>query len=435
MSYLHLPNRASNLAFAPNAAPLQITGDLTIVAKASLNGFANFLGRWSNSYLFAFDTDGKLRLYWRQGGVLKNQSSTVSLGWTPGLVQWFAATLDVDNGAGGHDVKFWTSGDGVTWAQNGTTVTTAGTTSVDAGSDALLVGEYGVSNKPLNFYRAQVYSGSGFSAAGPTGTLVFDANFEKQAPGTTSFTEDSANAATVTVGSSSQEPRAAIVGRRQAGGLFLPGRSTTNFASIPGNQIPIATYTELDARLLFGMDKPASTNSTYLFGQTVAAAAQTSWYTYIAADGSWRLYVSNGTTLSNVTLLSATPSLMVGAPRWLRWTWRSSDGQARLLMSPKHDGVNWTVIGSSTVGVGYTLSTYLSSNLMIGAYLSGELPFQGNILRATVASTIDGSPALDINFTKQPRGTTSFTEDANGATVTVNSSVSEPRAMILGRVG
>jgi hypothetical protein len=40
--------------------------------------------------------------------------------------------------------------------------------------------------------RAQIYDGIG-------GTLVFDADFSAELPGTASFTESSANAATVTI--------------------------------------------------------------------------------------------------------------------------------------------------------------------------------------------------------------------------------------------
>jgi hypothetical protein len=57
-----------------------------------------------------------------------------------GSVKWIRATLDIDNGAAGNDVKFYTSGDGQTWAQLGTTVTTAGVTSIFGGNASLIVG-------------------------------------------------------------------------------------------------------------------------------------------------------------------------------------------------------------------------------------------------------------------------------------------------------
>jgi hypothetical protein len=49
------------------------------------------------------------------------------------------ATHDVDNGASGNDVKFYTSSDGSTWTQLGSTVTSVGVTSIFNGSAPLVV--------------------------------------------------------------------------------------------------------------------------------------------------------------------------------------------------------------------------------------------------------------------------------------------------------
>jgi hypothetical protein len=75
-------------------------------------------------------TNGKLRFrYTTDGTTFVNVDSTAALsGVTDGVTDlWIRVTVDVNNGAGGHDVKFYTSVNGVDWSQLGTTVTTAGT--------------------------------------------------------------------------------------------------------------------------------------------------------------------------------------------------------------------------------------------------------------------------------------------------------------------
>lgn len=80
----------------------------------------------ARSFRFYVSSTGKLNLETSiDGTTLVLKTSTVALGFAAGSRNWIRVTLDGDNGAVGYDIKFWTSTDGVTWTQNGTTITTA----------------------------------------------------------------------------------------------------------------------------------------------------------------------------------------------------------------------------------------------------------------------------------------------------------------------
>lgn len=451
MSYLYLPGRAGNYVSSGPGATTIIAGDLTLVAKLNLPRWVStasadgaLVGRWGVSYLFTFQPSGVLRLYWRDSGaVLKNQVSTAVVPNAGAAPLWVAATLDVDNGAAGHDVKFWTSGDGVTWSQLGTTITTAGTTSVSTtGSAVVTVGADSAGTGSMlggptaAVYRAQIYSGSGFSAAGPTGTLAFDANFEKQAPGTVSFVEDSVNAATVTVTSSATAPQAVITGRRATGGLYLP-RRTGNYATSP---TAAATSFTDDIDLAWCMTLP---NAAAMQVPCAQMGGTGSWYT---SSGTYFRWYDSGGTLREAGV-GTNWAKVYDVPVWARWTLDVDTGAgthlATLYRSTDPPWVswptNWTTLWSGAAFVGTTTRRAPSigtSTIGMGGYGAAMPEMVGGIMhRFVMKNGIGGTTVFDADFTKQPRGTVSFAEDANGATVTVASSVNDPKAMILGRAG
>lgn len=206
-SGFRLYNTLNNLATTPDAAVLDITGDIDIRVKVAMTDwtpsglYQGFVEKWgaagTRSYGFGLggtlDT-GKLIFSWTTDGTNEiAKTSSVVTGLTDGSTKWVRVTLDVDNGASGNDVKFFTSDDGTTWTQLGTTVTTAGVTSIFSGSSALGIGRYAATySMDGTIYRAQILNGIG-------GTTVFDANFETVPADSFAFSESSSNAATVTL--------------------------------------------------------------------------------------------------------------------------------------------------------------------------------------------------------------------------------------------
>lgn len=173
-------------------ASLDITGDLELAIWLTMDDWTPTGGNYllsksagfaaSGGYWWSISATGFLILAWSDGASVLSRTSTSAVSFTNATPGWIKVTLDVNNGAGGHDVKFWTSTDGVTWTQLGTTVTTAGVTSIGANTTALLIGANGFGLAPLlgQVHRTTVRNGIG-------GTAVLDIPFYAQDLGDTSF--------------------------------------------------------------------------------------------------------------------------------------------------------------------------------------------------------------------------------------------------------
>ena len=150
LGYVRLNGVTGNYLTVPDASNLDITGDIDLRAYVSLDDWTpsatqTIIGKWSGagqrSYTLSIFTDGKIRLLWSADGTATfTRDSTVATGVADGSAKWIRATLDVDNGASGHDVIFYTSNDGSTWTKLGDTVTTAGTTSIFSSTSNVLLG-------------------------------------------------------------------------------------------------------------------------------------------------------------------------------------------------------------------------------------------------------------------------------------------------------
>jgi hypothetical protein len=202
---LVLSGLGNNWASTPDSAALDVTGDIDIRIRMRPAVGWNVGSSISVSKSLAYQLihsfniiNGDVRLSWRQSGVTLAASSTVAasanLGTAPSDA-WIRGTLDVDNGAGGRTIEFFTSLDGVTWTQLGTTVTQANVASIDNSANEVRIGEntgFGGLLGTGNVYRAQILNGIG-------GTVAFDADFSTQTADALAFTESSTNAATVTI--------------------------------------------------------------------------------------------------------------------------------------------------------------------------------------------------------------------------------------------
>jgi hypothetical protein len=223
---LRLPGVASNHGSAPDSAALSITGDIEFIVRLAPDDWASgsaqilvskFHSTAQRSYRFDIAGDGDLSVTTSPNGATPTTAhrSTgaplhTAAGLSDGDMCWVRATLDVDDGAGDTACTFYYSldptndPDEVTWIQLGNVQTSGGTISIFDGTAALNVGGRNDGGAELVtglISRVQVISD-------PFGTPVieFDADFTKVAEGATSFTEDSANAATVTINQSGINP-------------------------------------------------------------------------------------------------------------------------------------------------------------------------------------------------------------------------------------
>ncbi|MET8475438.1 hypothetical protein ABZY90_19520 [Streptomyces sp. NPDC006422] len=201
---LDLPGAANDYATTPDAAALDITGDIDIRFDATLDnwmladypsagiadiGRTELIGKSATSQVSwnLFVRRSRLYLVWSENGTtLKTATSTLDLPLTSSGRLAVRATLDVNNGASGHDVIFYTaptmSG---TWTKLGATVTGSGTTSIHSGTADLRIGSISTTayDEAIGLVHAvQVLNGIG-------GSAVANPDFTAQASGTTSFAD------------------------------------------------------------------------------------------------------------------------------------------------------------------------------------------------------------------------------------------------------
>lgn len=194
-SSLRTPATSGAHATTPDHASLAFT-DLDVRMQLALDdwtpgGFGVALcGQWSSpsqeSWLLGVSAAGNLTLtFTTDGSTDLTRTSTAVPTFTDGSDYWVRATLDANNGAAGHDVRFYTSDDGVTWTQLGSTVTTAGTVTPFNSTGSLTVGS------PTAGLNAAADVRYFEMRSGIDGTVVASADFLELEPGTTSFRDTS----------------------------------------------------------------------------------------------------------------------------------------------------------------------------------------------------------------------------------------------------
>jgi len=170
--YLSLPGTAGNFASTPDSPAVSIIADIDVRAKAALDDwtpavFQVFISKddvsgANREWQLGVKSDGAFQFtWWDSGGTLRQVASSVANGISDGTVKHVRATLDVDNGAGGHTVQFLLSDDGLSWTQLGTDQNAgAFTTSIRDQGSLVRVGGVGDSSFAAGkFYYAELRNG------------------------------------------------------------------------------------------------------------------------------------------------------------------------------------------------------------------------------------------------------------------------------------
>jgi hypothetical protein len=177
-NYVYLPGVASNYMSVPDEAALDITGDIDIRVQVAMDDWTSgssygLIAKFSDvgdnrGYMlryFGSAGSGRLRFDYSTdgtGATYGGANSDASINLANGDVTWVRVTVDVNNGAGGADVKFYKSADAVSWTQIGSTQTIGSTISLYSSSANVNVGSFqdGAGNPAAGrFYRAQVFNG------------------------------------------------------------------------------------------------------------------------------------------------------------------------------------------------------------------------------------------------------------------------------------
>lgn len=204
-TYLHTLNTSSQGASTPDSAGLSIVGDIDIRFDATLenwfaaggfDGTAELCGKGNfaagqRAWILMIRND-LVRFEWSADGTNVIQVDSTTKPLIP-LSRRLAlrVTLDVDNGAAGNTVTFYTSDsiDG-TWTQLGEPVVTAGVTSINNDTQALNVGRgwpsLGFDSAVGHIHAFELRNGIG-------GALAASPDFRVQADGATSFADAQGN--------------------------------------------------------------------------------------------------------------------------------------------------------------------------------------------------------------------------------------------------
>jgi hypothetical protein len=191
---LTLPGGSGNYVSTPDNAALDIVGDIDLRADIQTNDWTangGLITKWGaagvRSYEFAINPDGTLSMVWSTDGTsVQFANSTIPVPALDGQRLAVRATLDVDNGAAGKTVQFFTAPTAAgPYTQLGASVTSGGTTSIFSGAAQVEVGSH--TNGTGDVFTGTVYSAEIRNSIG--GTLVANPIFSAQPPGTTSFTD------------------------------------------------------------------------------------------------------------------------------------------------------------------------------------------------------------------------------------------------------
>ncbi|MDF5758624.1 hypothetical protein [Spongiactinospora sp. TRM90649] len=196
-TYLELPGAAGDRATTPDNAAVSITGDIDIRIDATFGSWraaTDLAGKYlttgdQRSWVLSIDDAGYVELAWSTTGALAGILSRTST-WpvpAPGSGrQAVRATLDVNNGSGGHTVAFYT-GPSVAgpWTQLGISVVTAGTTSIFDSSAAVEVGDLVGRDTAGIAGRVHAFE----LRAGIGGSAVANPDFTLPSPGVSSFAD------------------------------------------------------------------------------------------------------------------------------------------------------------------------------------------------------------------------------------------------------
>lgn len=387
--------------FADNAA-YTVTDEFELIVKVTPTTWAQTSTIVSSKGLSAGDAGFRLTLssgvgiyFSHDNGVSNVDSlSSVNHSFTPGQTGWIKVTYKGSLG----EVKFYTSTDGSSYSQLGTTQTTT----ITAGWNSANAMRIGQRLDAVLRYQGTVHRVSFGTTIG--GDKVFDADFEAATDYVSVFTE-SALGAPVYVVSSTAASSTANYGYVGPEGSVQPGL-TGNVATSP-DSVALSPTTSLEVVVR----ARAVWSTGAMFYSKRAGGAETS------AQGS-QFYV-NGTSIaffSNSGASSVTHSLTDGTWYWLKVTADGTATKFYYAADQATEPVSWTQIGANQAARSFVDTGHLFS--IGGDSQSGWR--QQTIARLIVRKTIGGSIDFDANFTAAADYCTSFTESSsNAATVTI----------------
>ena len=382
--YAYLPGLASNYLSVPDENALDITGDIDIRVRCifeSVTPSMDLVNKWvgSNSYALTI-VSGVLRLYWFDTAS-RNASATVTIPTPNTTPLWYRATLDVDNGASGRDITFYTSQDGTTWTQLGSTVTQATVTSIAAGTSLVYVGIVNLVGAGLGrFHRAQVLNGI-------NGTTVLDVDCDAITSGSaTSFTATTGQ--TVTINRATSGRKTVAVPSRAKGGRPLMLLGTDDYLECrDAAQHGLLNFGQGDSFTVLGVVRRTGTlnNFNTLMAKKAGVGTDTTagYGMRLNADGKCYVYTADGLTQNSAPGGPTATAGNLGAYIFTSTVQANASWLANAFTSlPRTVASAWTIqtlrVGRAAITTDYADMEFLAAAIWRRALTSREITVINN---------------------------------------------------------
>jgi hypothetical protein len=410
---LYLPGTSGHYAGQPDHASLDFAGDHDIRARLDLPDWTpaaliaifhkhtTLSSAAVGAFNWSLDAAGTLTFQWSDGAAFQSATSTVAVPGVPGTSLWVRAVLDVDNGAAGRTITFYTStveNPGPSdWTVLGAPVVQAGVTQVNTASTVgptIGANVFGTGSLLTGLVRrVQVRNGI-------EGAIVLDVDFTDESQGWA-------------VGPAQDETGVDATGKV----VTIRGASSTIRSTLD-------VTGDLDLRVYdIALDDWTPPGA---FGQTLVARYSTTtldrsvWLRIQPAGDPLLVLSTDGSVAVNDT-----PGVVLGIANGetlagLRVTWRASDGRVEWFTL---DGSTWTPLGAvGTIAIPRIHAAPIP--WAIGARLLPEADnMAGTVGRVEIRDGIDGTVVASSDFTKSQVGNSSVT-DEQGNVWTVNGAAS-----------
>jgi hypothetical protein len=421
------PGVTSRALLTADSAGLDLAGDLDIrlhIRPANIASGTNqeLLNKWlasagARSYRFAIEGTGLLQFAFSPDGTANTgRNSSVVIPVTNGNSIWVRVTLDADSGGGTHIITFYTSSDGVTWTQLGSTVTPAGVATIFNTTTQLAVGGFEGGTSPFKGLIKYAELRDGIY-----GTVVYKSDFSSVSDFSTSFVNSTSQTCTL-LNTSSVDANDPLL-------LSYNGEQYINLPAVAQNAITTPHNTVFNRtahEAVFRFTPNALATPAYIYGKFGGTnRSYRTGYTNIGRiDFTWSTDGTAGTQ-STLTTTASLPST-TGVKYWVKVQFNPSDaGSATLKVYYQSDtGTNtepvsgWTQLGAT---VSAAVSSIFASTAEVFSIGSESNTGSGNINAKinyfALKDGIDGS--VVVKFDSTLTGQTGYTDVTNSIVWTI----------------
>jgi hypothetical protein len=214
--------------------------------------------------------------------------------------------------------------------------------------------------------------------------------------------------------------------------LSLPGQASDFARTLDNAALDITGDIDLQWRGALTDWTPAA--AATLMAKFRVSTADRSWHWFLNTNGtmSFRWSVDGSAAITKTS--SAATGISDGTVGWVRVTLDvdngSSDAEVKFYTGGSGLTPSWVQLGTTQTN-GSTTSIYSGiADLYVGYDVVQLYYLIGKVHRAIIKNGIAGTTVYDADFTLEAAGTTSFTEDGSGLTVTIGQS-GDPKAEIV----